>query len=280
VHTLRINQLLSHVDLAQVLGEFSHLSALHLTYGARKLGMDYDKALFGMNHADAMTLSKFVRRSDTLTTLRLVENVLNDESIQILMSGFQQNYTITSLDLSHNRIDDVGATRLAALLDKNRVMSSLKLYNNQIGPKGAEALGQALAHSNSLLHFDIALNPLGEKGGKFILEGAEFNKSLRSLSLAGCDLGPRCSQGLGTLLIRNKSLTYLDLTSNALPDEAAEVLTHAISKFNTTLLKLDCRRNDMALEATADFQRLLKSRFAAQKRIDRKAYQDGWDEAL
>jgi hypothetical protein len=41
VHSINVQQLLSHVDLSDVLIEFPNLTTLTLKYGARKIGMDY-----------------------------------------------------------------------------------------------------------------------------------------------------------------------------------------------------------------------------------------------
>lgn len=93
VQTINIQQLLSHLDLSDILIEFPNLSTLTLKYGARKLGMDYDKSLFGMQLKDAMYLSKFLGKTNTLNRLTLTENLLNDESIHILSSGTHKQHS-------------------------------------------------------------------------------------------------------------------------------------------------------------------------------------------
>lgn len=281
VHTIKIQQLLSHVDVAQIMNEFPYLSTLKLTYGARKLGMDYSKALFGMQHPDAMNLAKFLHKTKSLTTVILRENLLNDESIQILVSGLRQNWTVTTLDLSQNKIGPMGAKRLCALLEKNRCLTDLNLAGNNINEDGARALGAAIASSNSLLTLSLRLNPLGDLGGQHIIEGTEFNTSLRTLDLGACDLQARSTAALGSLLLRNNTLTTIDVTSNEIAGDGAQVILHALNKFNTKLIRLDLRRNPIAKTVGCkEIQLVLKKRLAESKRARRKLYQNGWDEAM
>jgi hypothetical protein len=99
VHTLVIQQLPSHIDLSQVFSHFPNLLSIDLKYGMRKLGMDYDTSSFGMQLLDAMGLAKYFLQAKTLNRVALSENLLNDESIHVLMSGLARNDTITYLGM-------------------------------------------------------------------------------------------------------------------------------------------------------------------------------------
>jgi hypothetical protein len=48
VFNLCVKQLLSHLDLSHVFSRLPNLSKLELTYGVKQIGMDYERALFGM----------------------------------------------------------------------------------------------------------------------------------------------------------------------------------------------------------------------------------------
>ena len=65
--------------------------------------MDYVKATFGMKLTDMAALSQLLMVTKTLNRLTLQSNLLNDDSIQVLMGGLNQNETLTALDLNHNR---------------------------------------------------------------------------------------------------------------------------------------------------------------------------------
>jgi hypothetical protein len=279
VHTITIFQLLSHLDLSDILVDFPHLSSLTLVYGARKLGMDYDKSLFGMQLKDAMHLSKVLATTRSLTKVVLSENLLNDESIHIVASGLQNNDTLTYLDLSHNKISDTGAKRLARLLKGESVLTHLDLGDNRIHETGAKALGDALKSNVVLMHLSLKLNPLGDGGGLALISSIQENNSrtsLRSLNLAGVNMTANASKALESLVESNDTLTNLDISSNDIlisPELAAAL------KRNTTITAFDVRRNPVASDDVLhDIKALLTKRYAKAKQHLRKAYQDGWDE--
>ncbi len=72
--SLGLQQLLSHIDLELVFKYLPNLSNLELTYGVRKIGMKYERSLFGMKISDAMSLAKCVKATDTLTSLVYVHH--------------------------------------------------------------------------------------------------------------------------------------------------------------------------------------------------------------
>ncbi|CAE7910246.1 DRC5, partial [Symbiodinium sp. KB8] len=95
VFTLYLERLLSHIDMELVFRHLPNLTSLHLTYryaalaqghhisppsllrflvvsflaSVKKIGMKYDRSLFGMKISDAMSLAKCIKATDTLTSL-------------------------------------------------------------------------------------------------------------------------------------------------------------------------------------------------------------------
>jgi hypothetical protein len=57
VFCLKISQLLSHLDMSIVFNYLPNLSHLTLTYGAKHVGMEYERPLFGMKMSDAKIFS-------------------------------------------------------------------------------------------------------------------------------------------------------------------------------------------------------------------------------
>ena len=53
VFCLKITQLLSHLDMSIVFYHLPNLAYLTLTYGAKHVGMEYERPLFGMKMSDA-----------------------------------------------------------------------------------------------------------------------------------------------------------------------------------------------------------------------------------
>lgn len=82
----------------------TNLTNLTLTYGAKHVGMEYERPLFGMKMSDARNFHECLRTTTSLTYLSLPGNLIDDDLISILIKGLMLNKTITQLDLSHNKI--------------------------------------------------------------------------------------------------------------------------------------------------------------------------------
>ena len=81
VYKLTIRQFASHADISFLFDALPNLYSLSITYGSRNVGMKYERSIFGMKLADAECLSQQLPRTETLTTLVLNENVLDDEKV-------------------------------------------------------------------------------------------------------------------------------------------------------------------------------------------------------
>lgn len=280
VHALRIQQLPSHLDLSIVLGTFPNLALLELKYGARKLGMDYEKAAFGMQLTDAMYLAKMVAKTRTLNRLVLSENLLTDESVHVLMSGLGKNDTITYLDLSHNKIGDTGVRRLCQLLDAQSVLTSLNLEDNAIRAEGAAALGQAISHNTVLQELNLRLNNLGDEGGAALLAGVRESTSLTALDVGGCELKTQSGKHLEALIRQTATLVHLEVSCNELAGPAGGKYLAEALELNKSLLTLDLRKTGASEETTKTVHTLLSKRQASDKRSRRHALQSGWDDVM
>ena len=58
---LNISQLLSHLDMSIVFKFLPNLCHLTLTYGAKHVGMEYERPLFGMKMSDAKIFAECLR---------------------------------------------------------------------------------------------------------------------------------------------------------------------------------------------------------------------------
>lgn len=98
----------------------------------RSVGMDYDRALFGMKLSDCRSLARCLEYCETLVRLDLSGNLLDDDKLRMLASGLINNLSVVHLDLSHNRIADRGVRALAKLLHPNSVIQIVELGDNQV----------------------------------------------------------------------------------------------------------------------------------------------------
>lgn len=82
----------------------SGVAHFSLTYGLRNTGMNYDRAMFGMKLPDCRSVARMLEKSETLVTLALPGNLLEDDKIRMIASGLVDNHSVTDLDLSHNKV--------------------------------------------------------------------------------------------------------------------------------------------------------------------------------
>jgi hypothetical protein len=248
VFTLRLRQLPSHLDLEIPFSRLPNLSELDLTYGISRVGMKYDRALLGMKITDAMSLAKCTKATQTLTTLVLQANLVNDKVVAALVEGLSYNHTITFLDLSHNEITAKGVRILTKCLGPDSVLMSLDLSDNQIHSDGGKYIGRALRRNASLIDLNLRLNAIDERGARLLMEGVRRSPSLTTLNLASNEV---CGDGVTALCecLRDETcrLVAVDLSNNQLNEEDVHVLAQAV-KENASLTSCDLRNNPMIPE--------------------------------
>lgn len=189
IFSLVFKQLPSHIDLFDVCSLLPNLNKLDVTYGVKKIGMNYERMLFGMKISDATALAKIFDQTDTLTSVVLSGNLIDDDLLRMLMTGLIKNNTITHLDVSHNKITNHGARLLAKLLGENSVISSLNLSDNQIHSEGGRYFARGLRENDSLQQLNLRLNRLTDEGCNLLLEGLRDNVSVTDLNIGSNGAG-------------------------------------------------------------------------------------------
>jgi hypothetical protein len=216
IFQLKLNTLPSHVDISFVFDGCPALCCIELTYGHKRLGMNYERAEFGMKISDAQVLARNFCVCQTLVSVSLQCNMIDDELVKILVHGLQYAHMVTYLDLSHNKICDRGARRLASLLDPEYAYHTLKLADNQIHANGCMHLGAHLADNYTLQHLDLRLNRCEDNGVSHLFHDLCVNKYLKTLNLSCNDLTQRSLPYLSSMLNDNRTLEELDLSANPL----------------------------------------------------------------
>jgi len=216
IFQLQIGQFPSHIDLSFVFDALPALCSFSITYGNRRLGMDYERAMFGMKISDAQFLARNVRVSQTLVSLSLPCNMIDDELVKVLMGGLSHGHMLTQLDLSHNKIGDRGARRLACLLDPDYCLQALDLSDNLVHANGCMHLGAHLAENMTCQVLNLRLNRCEDNGVSHLFQDMCVNKYLQTLNISCNDLTVRCLPYMNAMLSENGSLTELDLSANPL----------------------------------------------------------------
>mmetsp|Transcript_114887 Transcript_114887/g.245276 ORF Transcript_114887/g.245276 Transcript_114887/m.245276 type:complete len:527 (-) Transcript_114887:38-1618(-) len=219
----------SHIDLSFIFDALPALCSFSITYGNRRLGMDYERAMFGMKISDAQFLSRYIRVSQTLVSLSVPCNMIDDELVKVLMGGLSYGHMLTHLDLSHNKIGDRGARRLASLLDPDYCLQTLDLSDNQIHANGCMHLGAHLAENTTCQVLNLRLNRCEDNGVSHLFQDLCVNKCLKTLNISCNDLTVRCLPYMNSMLAENFTIAELDASANPLyqadMDEAQLALT-------------------------------------------------------
>ena len=95
IFSLKIHSLSSHLDMSIVFKGLPNLSYLSLTYGAKHVGMQYERPMFGMKMSDAKIFAECLRSTQSLIYLALPGNLIDDDLISILIKGLILNKTIS-----------------------------------------------------------------------------------------------------------------------------------------------------------------------------------------
>ena len=243
IFTITFKQCPSHLDMFDVCSLTPNLSKLDITYGMNKTGMNYERMLFGMKIKDASSLAKVFDTSETLTTLIMQGNMIDDDLLRMLMTGLIRNNTITHLDVSHNKITNHGARLLSKLLGENSVITTLNLADNQIHVEGGRYLARGLRDNDALLTLNLRLNRLTDPGCRLLIEGLQENETLTDLNLSANSAGNSTCQMLCTVL-RNteRSLAIVDVSGNEFNAEHIELFRIAVGT-SKTLTSFDLRKN-------------------------------------
>ena len=251
IFTISFKQLPSHIDVSELFACFPNLTKLNISYGIKKIGMSYERILFGMKISDATSLAKVFASTETITTVILSNNLIDDDLLRMLMTGLIKNNTITHLDFSHNKITNHGARLLSKLLGENSVITHLDLSDNSIHAEGGRYLARGLRDNDSLMKLNLRLNRLGDDGCKLLLEGVQDNISLVDLNLASNSAGTQTALMIYSLLRdQEHRLEVVDLSCNQLSSENFMTLKLAISN-NKSLRSLDLRQNPAYLDCQA-----------------------------
>lgn len=226
-----------------VFQELPNLSYLTLTYGAKHVGMEYERPLFGMKMSDANTLSNCLKTTQNLVYLSLPGNLLDDDLIGILIKGLVLNKTISDLDLSHNKVSNSGARKIAKFLLSTQILTTLNLADNQIGYEGSRYLAQALKVNKILKNLNLKLNRLDDKAGsKLCLDLMNNASNLEFLSLSSNSLGQIFCESLAEFLQQNKAIRRLDISCNQIQDSHAATLKDSLIN-NPNIIEIDVRDN-------------------------------------
>ncbi|CAM9590049.1 unnamed protein product, partial [Scytosiphon promiscuus] len=187
-----------------------------------------------------------------LQELILADNMLGDDGAEDLAAGLYGHPCLKHLVLDGNDIGHDGTQSLCEALLQNTSLRTLSLRRNSLLADSAQArrqkseLAGLLSRNGAIEGLDLAFNPVGPEGLRRLSGFLPQNTRLETLGLRGCEAqADGVKSGVYTLaqgLCSNHALTSLDLAANELDEYAAQELAHALVK-NKTLTAIDLTGN-------------------------------------
>ncbi|XP_062406738.1 dynein regulatory complex subunit 5 [Sardina pilchardus] len=248
---------MDHFDFGILLDKLIYLEELHLVYGVKGCGMNFEWNLFEFTFRDCESLAKALKSCKTLRVLRIHQSKVDNEKCRLLVSYLLDHPSLQDLDLSHNLIGDRGARAVGKLLNRSR-MRSLNVYDNQIRGAGAQALAYALAKNTSLLTLNLRLNRLGDEGGQAIAQALTKNQTLVSLHLGANQLTEPTAIALSQALVQNSTLRSINLSCNRLGVDGGKVLEEGMSH-NGAVVDCDVRLTGIQQESEVCISQILRT---------------------
>jgi hypothetical protein len=161
-------------------------------------------------------LARFLT-SINVTHFDISNQPLNDELLNMLVEPLVES-AVEELNLVNTHMTDVSATTLANLISEAQNLNNLQLAGNQITDLGLQKLAQGIqqGHVHTL---DLSNQPFSANALKVFSDAA--NSTLRVLKISNAGLKNEHVTALQACL---KNLESLDVSNNALEDQAAEFL--------------------------------------------------------
>ncbi|XP_009958454.1 PREDICTED: T-complex-associated testis-expressed protein 1 [Leptosomus discolor] len=235
-----------HYDLGVLNPALPHLEELHLTYGVKNCGMNFEWNLFNFTHQDCCNLAVAVKMCPNLKVFKLTQSKVDDEKTGLLVRNLLDHPCLVELSLAHNLVRDKGARALGELIERSR-LETLDLCNNQIRHLGAQALAQALADNPTLTSLNLRLNCVEDQGGEAIGRALLTNATLKSLHLGSNNLSEPTAALFSQVLAQNTTLTSINFSCNRLGLDGGKQLLEGLAD-NKALTEFDLRLAEVGEE--------------------------------
>lgn len=185
LEVLRIEKVKIDFNMCDVLRNLNNLKFLRLTWVKKDSRTPFSTTQLGMNALDATNTANLITSLKDLSTVELVCNKLDDDSLKIIERALEEHPNLKEVNLSHNKLGNVGARRAARIYGKNKHILSMDLSNNQIGYEGARCLSMVLSEPGcQLKHLDASLNLISDKALTVMLSDMTNNKCIESLNVS------------------------------------------------------------------------------------------------
>ena len=216
----------------------------------------------GLGDARVAPIVEIIDRLPVIHSINLCDNRLTDETLMPLALKLSSFKHLTFLDLSFNKMDDSSETIIEYLQSDECTLISLLLNGADVDDDEAGNLMEAFASNKSVTTLGLAHNKIGENeilntvkpdvttGGEAIAEMLMKNTTLTKLDLSWNAIRLESATTLGQAFESNMTLKSLNLAYNAMGDMGTQVLGRALRK-NKGLEEIDLTSNSVMPKSAA-----------------------------
>lgn len=204
-------------------------------------------------------MAKLIKSNNTLTTLDLSYNGIIDHlSVRSLLKALTTNRSIRHFSFEGNDVGPINVKLIMKLLVENATLTHLNLTRTALGIDGAKGIANGLKVNTTLINLQLGKNRFYFEGTCAIALSLKVNKSLVTLNLASnkINLKPNTVMmtkfnkdgvdvvtsekfaakkiycdgvtALASCLLENTKLQQLDLSSNGISPQKAQLLQNQL----------------------------------------------------
>ena len=218
----------------------------------------------GIGDQEAEMLARWKVLEPSLKVMDLSGNTM------ITHMGMKSIVTIikTSTNLTHFSVDDnpIGddGIQLFSLLKLEHLIH-LSIRNINMTDVGTSALGDYFKYNKSLESLDISNNNITDDGLTGLL--CNFPSTLVRFVVTKCGLTRTGAVSVGEVLRINKTLKYLDISSNSIGDDGLSAILDGLH-VNTTLIQLVVRSCEFRSKGAGSVAKILQEVNVPLKHLD------------
>jgi len=188
----------------------------------------------------AKTFSEALAHNSTVTKLNIGMNFF---PVSHIFEGIASCKSLTELDFSYLEMSE-GTTLddFTKAMENNTTVSRMTLFSNNFTERHGEKIGQMLNTIKGLTKVDLSVNELGDEGMDDICQALKVNTHLKSLTMGANGLTSCCGKSVEELLLKNTTLTSLNLIDNKIGAEGVIHMANAL-RINSTLQNLNLNKN-------------------------------------
>ena len=143
---------------------------------------------YGLGGKGTLALVAGISSNTMVTTLRLMDNNIDDSSLTVLIRSLASKPSITELNISGNKIGSNGCQALAEILEKGSALQVVGLSKMHISDKDGARVLAVLENNNVLKALDLSHNELGMTIHLFKSLFISYTHSLLHLCSQGTNL--------------------------------------------------------------------------------------------